>query len=149
MIFIVGYSRSGTKLINQILDKLEIADSVPEVHFFEQLYEFSSPESVRNKSLTPGEAVSACDKLLGITARIGTNLDNGRAVADVNEAMTRYVKTETSLTLLHKTGRCQTDIAGRDPATDAAGIYSETCSDTLLCSGLLDLPADIFGEFSS
>ena len=100
MIFIVGYSRSGTKLINQILDKLEIADSVPEVHFFEQVYEFGSPESERNKILTLDEAVSGCDRLLGITARTGSHLDNGRAVADINEAMTRYVKNETGLTLL-------------------------------------------------
>ncbi|MDH3511605.1 MAG: sulfotransferase [Gammaproteobacteria bacterium] len=100
MIFIVGYSRSGTKMMNQVLAKMQIADSVPEVHFFEQIYDFSEPEERRNRNLSKTEAAAISDKLVSIVSRIGSHLDNGKAIADIKSGMASFVRDTRALTKL-------------------------------------------------
>lgn len=91
MIFIVGYSRSGTKLMNEVLSKLGIADIVPEVHFFEQIYDFSAPDRHRNRILSVDEASKIKCKFLRIVSRVGNRLDNGRPIADIEASMDDFI----------------------------------------------------------
>ena len=60
IIFIVGNSRSGTKMLTTILNKNPNIFCFPEMHFFEQFYDFS------DKSLNPKEALEMLTTLLCI-----------------------------------------------------------------------------------
>lgn len=83
MIFIVGYSRSGTKMMNKVLTMLGMTSFIPELHFFEQLYSFDTPINERNKPLNEVEARDLCNQLVNIVKRVGDKFEDGRVVDDV------------------------------------------------------------------
>jgi hypothetical protein len=88
MIFIVGYSRSGTKMMNSILDEIGIADKVPEIHFFEQFYQFENKSKINSLS----ENYQLIDGLIAVLERGGKKLENGIDVMDVKEKIYDYIK---------------------------------------------------------
>ncbi|ACV26347.1 sulfotransferase family protein [Kangiella koreensis] len=83
MIFIVGYSRSGTKMMNKVLTKLGITSFIPELHFFEQLYSFGNSEAERNQVLSQFQRKQLIEKLTDIVKRVGDRFDDGRSVEKV------------------------------------------------------------------
>ena len=114
-IFIVGYSRSGTKMMNKVLSKLDIADYVPEIHFFEQSYDFSNTKIEQHRILQSGEAISLAENLVDIVARVGSHLDNGRSVSDVRESMITYINQDTGLTKLNIYHQLLSELSSRCP----------------------------------
>lgn len=98
MIFIVGYSRSGTKMMNKVLQELQIADAAPEIHFFEQFFDFSELDAENATVLSVEQAKQLTKDLLKIIGRIGETLLSGRKVADVSSAVMNYAQTHDNLT---------------------------------------------------
>lgn len=87
-IFIVGYSRSGTKMMNKILEAMGVSDIVPEVHFFEQIYNFESSEklSVRESKNIVQELIDS------LRFRTGDKLPNGIQVDNIESEMYQMVE---------------------------------------------------------
>lgn len=100
MIFIVGYSRSGTKMMNKILSRIGLVNFVPEIHFFEQEYDFNSDEN--NTPLTNTQKNALARKLVSIVGRVGDKLDDGRTTSDFSSsylAKVNQLEAPTSLEL--------------------------------------------------
>lgn len=87
MIFIVGYSRSGTKMMNKILETIDVSDVVPEIHFFEQFYNFSDGQN--DEAYTDYNKLA--NKLCQIIRRGGRSLKSGITVDSVEKQLNTYV----------------------------------------------------------
>src|SRR5690625_3792620 len=87
-LFIVGYSRSGTKMMNQILDFIGVSDIVPEIHFFGQLYNIDRD---KNNSKSKKELESLLDKLIYNVKSSSGSLNNDISFKEVRKDVTEFI----------------------------------------------------------
>ena len=93
VIYIVGYSRSGTKMMNKILRAMGVVEIVPEVHFFEQIYQFESDGI--GKQQNNRDVVT--DLIKNIRYRRGEQLKNGIKVADIENKLFDFIESKENI----------------------------------------------------
>ena len=96
MIYIVGYSRSGTKMINRILESMNVVSAVPEIHFFEEIYNFEKLNILENE-----ERKKLKERLIqNVRRREPDRIRNGLMLEEIESDLEKFIIKENDLTAL-------------------------------------------------